>query len=385
MVENKVTEINSKVAILGCRGIPNYYGGFEAFAENLSVELVKRNFRVLVSCEKLDDKINPKEYKGVELFYFPFKPPESSFLRMIYEFLYDGYSLLWASRKSDYIYMLGYSAAVFFFIPKIFGKKLLVNPGGMEWKRDKFNRLIKSLLKFSERVMTIWADTIIADSQTIKEYMDKKYGVDTVFIPYGIEEPPVIPWEPENLSTNLEGSLSEGGYWLVIARLEPENNIHTILEAYLKSTSKKPLLIVGNYSSLSYEKFIKNILNNKPTDKTVLLPGGVYDQRLLEMLRQNCFVYIHGHSVGGTNPSLLESMIMKNMIIAHDNRFNREVTADSAIYFKDVHELRNKMEKIEKNNQNYFGLKELAYKRVKNRYNWDEVYDSYQSLFVKND
>lgn len=380
MVERIVSEVESKIAIIGSRGIPNYYGGFEAFTENLSVELVDRNFQVMVSCENLNDRYSPEEYKGVKIFYFPIKQPKSSSLRMIYEFLYDGYSLLWASRKSDYIYMLGYSAAIFFFIPKIFGKKLFVNPGGLEWKRDKFNWAIKSLLKFSERLMALWADEIIADSQTMKKYIDHKYGTDCVFIPYGIEESSVSDWDAGNLPDEIKDSLSKNGYWLVVARLEPENNIHTIIEAYLHSTSKKPLVVVGDFSSRSYEKSIESILSNQPADKTVFFTGGIYDKRQLEMLRQYCFAYLHGHSVGGTNPSLLEAMIMKNIIMGHDNRFNREVCADSAIYFKDAGELKNKMEMIENNNPNCFKLKELVYNEVK-RYSWDKVYQSYQSLF----
>ncbi len=373
----------STVAIIGSRGIPNFYGGFEAFAENLSIELVKRNIPVYVSCENLNGKTHIQEYEGVEIFYFPLKPPGNAFLRMVYEFLYDGYSLIWASRRSDNIYMLGYSAAIFFFIPKIFGKKLFVNPGGLEWKRDKFNTLVKSLLKFSERLMTSWASVIITDSHQMKRYLDSSYNTDCIYIPYGVQEPADTEWEEKKLPTIIKKGLSPDNYWLVVARLEPENNIHTILKAYQQSRSRKPLLIVGNYSSPSYKKKIEDTLEKTPADKKILLIGGVYDKKLLDMLRQNCFVYLHGHSVGGTNPSLLESMIMKNMILAHDNPFNREVSADSAIYFKDSKELTDKMEMIENNNPSIFKMKEIAYNEVRNRYSWDRVFESYESLFDK--
>ncbi len=370
---------NLKVAIIGSRGIPNRYGGFEKFTEILSVALVEKGYKVFVSCENSGNEL--KNYKGVCLFYFPLKQPKSAVLRNLYELLYDVYSLFWASRHADIVYMLGYSAGIFFFIPKIFGKKLFVNPDGLEWKRAKFNLLIKFLLKFNERLMTFWADEIIADSKAIKCYLDSKYNIKSNFIPYGVFKHQNVSWNKEKLPKMLK-DITPNDYWLVVSRLEPENNVHIILEAYLKSKTKKPLLVVGNYSSTKYEVSIKNMLIDKPKDKKIIFTGGIYDLETLNMIRQNCFAYLHGHSVGGTNPSLLEAMVMKNIIIAHDDEFNREVCDDACLYFKDSQQLKDKLDSIDSYYEDYLQMKELACVEVKKRYSWNKVFDQYESIFI---
>ena len=166
---------NTSIAIIGSRGIPNNYGGFEGFTEVLSQNLAKKGYEVYVSCEHPGEKDNPDTFNGVNLFYFPIKHPKSHAMGMIYEVLYDVYSLFVASIRAEQVYMLGYSAALFFFIPKLFGKTLYLNPDGLEWKRAKFNSPIKLLLKINEKLGTFWADMIIADSKGIKKYYDEKY------------------------------------------------------------------------------------------------------------------------------------------------------------------------------------------------------------------
>ncbi len=369
------------LAIVGSRGIPNRYGGFEKFTEILSTELAKNGKKVYVSCEySTEEKIS--KYRGVNLFYFPIKAPKNSLLRILYEFLYDGYSLFWASRKVDTVYMLGYSAAVLFFIPKLFGKELLVNPDGMEWKRSKFNALVKSLLKLSENIAVFWSDKIIADSKEIKKYLDDKYNIDSIFIPYGASKIKEINWNSEILPEKLKKLKMNPSYYLVVARLEPENNIEMIIEGYLKSKTVKPLIVVGDFASPDYEKSIKRIMEGSSEDKKIVFTGGIYDSELLNMLRQNCYAYIHGHSVGGTNPSLLEGMISKNLIIAHGNVFNEEVCSDNALYFKDSDEVSSKIELVEKYPQNYFEYKKSIYNRAKDDYSWNRVVNQYNILFT---
>lgn len=377
------SNLKSKVAVIGSRGIPNKYGGFEDFTQRLSVELVERDYEVYVSCEGKKNVNCPEIYKGVNLFYFPFKPSQIGALRMVYEILYDFYSLVWASRNADYIYILGYSAGIFFFIPHLFGKKLIVNPDGLEWKRSKFNSFIKLLLKVNEKLATIWADEIIADSRMIKEYLDNKYNTQAKFIPYRAVEFSQSSWDADKLPDKLQEKVAKNKYWLIVARLEPENNIHLIMESYLKSKTKKPLIIVGNYSSQEYQKKIENIniTNKKLKNKTIIFTGGIYQREILEMLRQNCFAYIHGHSVGGTNPSLLEAMMDKNLIIAHDNQFNREVCQDSALFFQDSQKLSEIMDNFDYNIKEIQKLKNKAYDRVKENYQWINIIEDYLALF----
>lgn len=370
----------TNIAIIGSRGIPNHYGGFEQITQIISTALVKKNYDVFVSCEK-SGNYNYQEYEGVQLFYFPIKPPQSVIYRLFYEILYDVYSLIWASRNVEYVYMLGYSAGFFFFIPRIFGKKLWVDPDGMEWKRNKFNPLIRFLLKLNERLMVYWADEIIADSKEIKNYIDYKYNVNTKFIPYGVTENQIVEWDSEKIYNILKRKIYlNPSYYLVVSRLEPDNNIHIIVEAYLKSETTKPLLVVGNFSSPHYESLVKEIVSNKPENKKIMFTGGIYDRELLNMLRYNCYAYLHGHSVGGTNPSLLEAMIMRNIIIAHKNKFNQEVSGRFALYFDDVNDLKKKINTIEQNFQDYLNFKNEVYIKVKKEYCWDKIIDEYDSL-----
>ena len=288
---------------------------------------------------------------------------------MAYEVLYDVYSLFIASIKAEQVYMLGYSAALFFFIPKLFGKTLYLNPDGLEWKRSKFTSPIKLLLKINEKMGTFWADMIIADSKGIKKYYDKKYDIDSSFIAYGVDKIPNVEWDNEKLPEILKHGISiNPAYWLLVARLEPENNIHTIIEGYMKSDAKKPLIIVGNFGSPEYKQRILQMLKIRSKDKKIVFTGGVYDQESLNMLRQNCFAYLHGHSVGGTNPSLVEAMSMKNLLVAHDNEFNREVCEDTAMYFQDSDDLKDKINLIESTPENYQELKSKAYNRVHKEY-----------------
>ena len=371
----------NSIAIIGSRGIPNNYGGFECFTENISQKLAEKEYEVYVSCEHPEEDNPPKKFKDVNLFYFPIKHPKSNSLGMFYEILYDAYSLIYASLKADQIYMLGYSAALFFFIPKLFGKVLYLNPDGFEWKRNKFNGMIKYMLKIQERMGVLWSDKIIADSRGIKKYYDNKYKKNSSFIAYGVSEIPKINWNESNLPESLEGIAVYSNYWLLVARLEPENNIHTIVEGYLKSKTKKPLVIVGNFLNSDYERTVMDMMDGMDEDKKIVFTGGIYDQETLNMLRQNCFGYLHGHSVGGTNPSLIEAMIMKNILLTHKNQFNEEVCQDSALYFQDSDELKTKMNDVDDNPENYQIMKTLALFRVKQEYSWEKIVSKYDELF----
>ncbi len=376
---------STSIAIIGSRGIPNNYGGFECFTEILSKNLVKKGYTIHVSCEHPEEKSSPSTFNGVNLFYFPIKHPKSALLGMMYEILYDVYSLFMASLKAEQVYMLGYGAALFFFIPKLFGKTLYLNPDGFEWKRAKFNSPVKFLLKINEKMGSFWADRIVADSKGIKDYYDKKYDIESSFIAYGADEISPVKWDNEKLPEVLKHGIKiNPAYWLLVARLEPENNIHTIIEGYLKSNAKKPLIIVGNFDSPQYEAYIRRIVDEESGDKKVVFTGGIYDHDTLNMLRQNCFGYMHGHSVGGTNPSLVEAMVMKNLLIAHDNQFNREVCEDTAIYFHNSDELKQRINQVESNPENYQEFKSKTFERVKKEYSWEKIVEEYHQLFKAN-
>lgn len=273
------------------------------------------------------------------------------------------------------------------FIPKLLNKKIkvMLNVDGLEWKRGKFNKLEKMLLKFNFWLATVFADVVVIDAKVLKNYLNKSCWGKTVFIPYGADPQSGVSWDKskwEELSSRCSkiNNINQNDYWLVVARLEPENNIHTILEGFLKSSSKKPLVVVGDYTSKRYSKRLSSILE-KDNEGRIQILGAIYDKELIYTLRRNSLAYIHGHSVGGTNPSLLEAMIAKNIIISHDNEFNREVCNDFALYFNDANDLKNKIELIEKNPDSYPYIKEGVYNIAINQYSWDKVVDDYGSAF----
>jgi rhamnosyltransferase len=281
--------------------------------------------------------------------------------------------------------MLGYGAGFFFFIPKLFRKKLFVNVDGIEWRRDKYNRIEKLILYLGEIFAVRLSDVVIADSIEIKKYIESKHGKNAVYISYGVEKPPIELWNSPKLkeisSSNSFTSLESNSYYLVVARLEPENNIHIIVEGFLLSNTTKKLVIVGNFLNQTYELSIKKIITELNGHNRIIFTKGIYKKDLLNMLRQNCFVYIHGHSAGGTNPSLLEAMVMKNIIVAHDNEFNREVGSKAILNFKGSFDLKNCIENIENNYSAYLTLKSDAYKRVLTYYSWEDIALKYNALF----
>ncbi len=280
----------ASIAIIGSRGIPNNYGGFEEFTEILSEQLVERGYDIHVSCEHPGEKNRMENYNGVNLFYFPLKRPKSSILGMVYEVIYDIYSLFVASMRADQVYMLGYSAALFFFIPKLFGRTLYLNPDGFEWKRAKFNSMVKKLLMINEKMGAFWADRIVADSQGIKDYYDEKYDIKSSFIAYGASVVPQVQWDNEKLPEILKNGVNiNPSYWLLVARLEPENNIHTMINGYIESNTKKPLIIVGNFDSPQYEEYIKGIVSEKAQDKKIFFTGGIYESRLFKHVKTELF------------------------------------------------------------------------------------------------
>jgi rhamnosyltransferase len=376
-----------KIAILGCRGIPAKYGGFETFAQGLTENLVEEGYEVTVSCEYEESKSRQDDYKGAKLDYFPIKPPNNYFLRKIYENLSDIYFLIKLSRSQNLIYFLGIEVGMFLFIPKILNRKskILVNIDGVMWKRSKFNIMERWLLKINHELAILFADIVIIDSEEMKNYVNDKYWNKTVYISYGINKPDRMLWSKdfsEQLKKLTSTDITSGNYYLVVARLEPENNIHIIVEAFIQAKLNIPLLIVGDFTDEHYKEEINSIVKNSHSTNVFFL-GSIYDQELLNMLRQNCIAYIHGHSVGGTNPSLLEANVSRNIIIAHDNLFNREVCGKSAVYFKNITELTENLNLVYKHPENYLNLKEEAYRRVLNDYSWERITGSYVSLLNK--
>lgn len=307
-----------KIGIIGTRGIPNQYGGFEQFAQFFSEYLAQKGYEVIVYCSS-NHTYQEKTWKGVSLVHI--KDPEK-LLGTAGQFIYDLRSILHARKQGfDVIFQLGYTSSSIwgFLFPK--KAKLITNMDGLEWKRSKYSPLVQHFLRKAEKWAVKQSDELIADSIGIQSYLKEKYAVSSTFIPYGSE---LISKKDSSVIQTF--NLSEGNYHLVIARFEPENNIETIINGFQDHTEKK-LVIIGNYST-KYGKYLYDNYHEK-----VLFLGAIYDFDVLNQLRLHCDLYFHGHSVGGTNPSLLEAMACSCFIVAHNNPFNKGVLGDDALYF----------------------------------------------------
>jgi len=368
-----------RIAIIGSRGIPARYGGFETFAEEFSMRLAALGHTVYVSCEGgADPKL--QSLNGVNLFYFPARP----FYRILYDTLYDIYSLIVACYLCDYLIMLGYGAGAFFFIPRLFRKKLIVNLDGIEWKRRRYNLAEKAILFVSEKLAVRFSDVAVADSRVIQKFISETTKKTPRFIPYGANVPPSGCWDL-TLFKALEKkdaliTLEKFSYFLVVARLEPSNNIKAIVEGFLRANVQSKLIVLGNFSARKYKKEIQNLRDQYKKSDSVIFTGGIYEKDVVSMLRHHCIAYIHGHSAGGTNPSLLEAMACNALVIAHDNEFNREVCANSAIFFADSIDLATIIRSVEARPEKYAELKTHALERVKDYYSWEMVVNGYRQL-----
>jgi rhamnosyltransferase len=253
---------------------------------------------------------------------------------------------------------------------------------GREWTREKYNLLEKTALRVNELFALRYADAAIADARAIQAYLKASLGREAAFIPYGVDVPASVCWDPSRLGS-LSGDLGHleiGKYFLIVARLERDNNISTMIEGFLTARTDKKLVIVGNFLDSSYEGSIHALIVEHGGQDRVTFSGGIYEKDLLTMLRQYCFAYLHGHSAGGTNPSLLEAMIARNLIIAHDNPYNREVCDRFALFFNDSVSLRTLIESVVAQPEAYDTLRDGAFDRAKNEYAWDRVFRDYEAL-----
>lgn len=375
-----------KIAISGARGIANY-GGYESFVSEISKRLSKKGYEVYCSCEKDDNESKLVKHEDVNLVYFPIKIPQNyGIRRKVLHSLYKIYFAFYFSlfKKCDIVYFLGVAQNIFTVVPRIFGKISIVNMGGVEWKRSKFSKFEKFVIKTNFKLSLIFSNYMIIDNNGLKNYIDKKYHHKLVYVPYGGDlNLQNIEWREkiakQYIKTNFQ--LHPNNYWLIVTRLSPDNNVHIVLDAFIKSNNQKPLVVIGSLSaSPSYCSQLTKILK-KNKDKNIIFTGGIYNQDHLNMFRSNCFGYIHAHSIGGTNPALLEAMFLKNIIIAHENEFNKEVCGDSALFFKDTEDLISKIEMLEKSSEYFSPYKYKAYERVLKYYNWERVVEDYLEIF----
>ena len=356
-----------KIAILGTRGIPNHYSGFEQFAEFFSVFLVEKGHDVFVY-NSHNHPYQENTFNGVNIIHQ--HDPEYK-LGTFGQFIYD-YNCIMDSRKRDFdiILQLGYTSNSiwYFLLPK---KPIIItNMDGLEWKRSKYSKPVQQFLKFAERLAVKSSDFLISDSLGIQKYIDSKYNVTSTYIAYGAKV-----FSSPNEEILKEYDVLKHNYNMIMARFEPENNIETILDGIVLAGHETTVLVLGNHQT-KYGDYLKNKFK---THKQIRFIGAEFDITKLNNLRYFSNFYFHGHSVGGTNPSLLEAMASNAFIIAHDNHFNKTILKENGYYFSNPADIKNIIDRIKKNDN--LQLVQNNFDAIENEFNWDKINGEYLQLF----
>lgn len=348
-----------KIGIIGTRGIPNQYGGFEQFVEFVAPALVERGHEVAVYTSSLHPFKEPS-WKGVQLIR---KSDPENKMGTFGQFVYDFNCIIDSrKRKYDIILQLGYtSSSVWSFL---FPRKSIVvtNMDGLEWKRTKYAKPVQAFLKRAEKWAVLYSDKLIADSKGIQEYLLKKYNKESAFIAYGAS----LFNTPDDKVPG-QYNLSPYSYNLVIARMEPENNVETILKGHQKSATKKTLVLVGNYNN-RFGTYLKETYE----DSRTIFAGPIYNLTALNNIRYYSHLYFHGHSVGGTNPSLLEAMASQSLIVANDNVFNKTVLEEDAFYFADPEDITEVLNR-EISKTDFQSFLQNNSSKIKDYYSWEHI------------
>ena len=369
-----------KIAFVSVRGIPNNYGGFEQFAEYISVGLAQRGHEVTVYSPHFHP-YKESTYKGVRIKHV--YSPEQWMGSSIGSFFYDFACLRDALKKEKYdiVYEAGYTSIIPAYIWNNVNaiKHTIVakNMDGLEYKRTKFNPLVQKFVFWEEKMAVKHSHYLISDNMGIHDYYMEKYGKESEFLAYGADI-----HDDYNEQYLSEYGLTPDNYLLLIARLEPENNIIMAIEGYLasKENGVKPLIIIGKTNTSHGKELVAKYCH----EKYVKFIGGIYDFHKINSLRYYSYAYFHGHSVGGTNPSLLEAMASSCFILANDNIFNRAVLKSNALYYHDssrVKELLNRIDELIATHKKEFVDNNLS--EIRREYSWEKLVDQHEKYFEK--
>ena len=378
------------VFVIGSKGIPARYGGFETFVEKLTEKQISKEIKYHVSC--LANDTREFEHNGARCFNV--NVPNIGPAKAVY---YDIMALRECIKyikannvENAIVYILACRIGPFIGYYKKQLKKLdatlFINPDGHEWKRGKWNAAIRQYWKISEKLMVKHADLLVCDSVNIEKYIKedyKQYNPKTTFIAYGADiEKSILADDDEKLiSWYKEKGVRAKEYYLVVGRFVPENNYETMITEFMKSKTKKDFVLITN---VEQNKFYEQLREKTGFDKDsrIKFVGTVYDQELLKKIRENAYGYFHGHEVGGTNPSLLEALATTDLNLLFDVGFNKEVAEDSALYFsKEDGMLANLIDNELKEDE----IKELgnkARKRINSEYTWNKIVDKYEKLLL---
>lgn len=364
--------VHRSLRILGIRGIPASHGGFETFAERLAVWLVGRGWDVTVYCqENGDGPPRTGSWHGVRLVHVPV-PFEGSRGSIVF----DWRSVRHASRETGVVLTLGYNTALFGRVYRRRGVPHVVNMDGIEWRRAKWSAAVKLWFRFNERYACRTADHLVADHPEIKNHLARHVPADRITtIPYGAD---AVASPDEATLAGLD--LRRDGYALVVARPEPENSLLEIVTGYSARPRGHDLVVLGDLrpEERRYDRAARDAAG-----PGVRFLGAIYDRGVLDSLRAGTRAYIHGHRVGGTNPSLVEAMGAGSAVLAHDNRFNRWVAGDGARYFRSARDVDDTLTALLPDDGAIARMRDASRQQFRARFRWEGVLQAYEALLER--
>ncbi|MHB1178468.1 MAG: DUF1972 domain-containing protein [Daejeonella sp.] len=354
------------LAIVGTRGIPNNYGGFETLTEYL-VEYLVPHMEITVYCSSKDMDTSLKTYKGANLKYIPLSSHGSTGV------LYDSIAFAEALLTYDKVLFLGFGGGFILPFFQRYRSKIILNLGGLDWKRNKWSGFAQGVIKTSERLLIRYSAQLVADNIGIRNYILDTYKRKSTLIAYGGDQ--AVKREPDQDSMGKYDFL-ENEYAFSVTRIQEDNNIDMMLDAFC-SAQNIPLVMVGNWNNSAYGIRTKAKYTGRPN---LFLLDAIYDREKLDILRSNCTVYIHGHSAGGTNPSLVEAMSLGLPVFAFASGYNEFTTENKAVYFKDCRELTALLHNYRNIDLRSMGLElqDIAHRQ----YRWEIVAGQYMKLIM---
>jgi glycosyltransferase involved in cell wall biosynthesis len=361
-----------RIAILGTRGIPARHGGFETFAERLALHLVRHDWDVTVYCQ--DERRGPileGIWQGIRLVRIA-EPRTGALGTMIF----DWKSTLHAARERATLLTLGYNTAIFCGWYRLRGKTNLMNMDGLEWQRAKWSLPARAWLYLNERLGCRFAQHLIADHPAIAAHLATRAPTRKItMIPYGADrviEAPTTPLEPLGLEP--------GRYVLIVARPEPENSLLEMVYAFSSRPRGVKLVVLGKYEPRT-NAYHADVL--RAASSEVVFPGAIYDEGTVRALRYHARLYMHGHTVGGTNPALVEALGAGAPVLAHDNVFNRWVAGPEAFYFGDREECAVRLDRLLDDAEELENMRAASYSRHESEFTWERVLSAYENLLVR--
>jgi glycosyltransferase involved in cell wall biosynthesis len=357
-----------KLAIVGIQGVPNNYGGFETLVENL-IKHLPDDFEIVVYCSSTDMKSKCRNFKNARLKYIPITSHGALGI------LYDSVSLLDAIRSCDKVLILGFGGGFVMPFLKGYQSKIVSNMGGLDWKRNKWSMPARKVIRFAEKLIMKYSGSVVSDNLGIRNYILEEYGKETVRIAYGGDQA-----SDQLITKELSDKYAflNKDYAFAVARIQPDNNIEMMMNAFSEN-SPMPIVIVGNWQNSNYGQRIKLKYQDK---KNLILLEAIYERNLLDVLRSNCTIYIHGHSAGGTNPSLVDAMYLGLPVFCYASGYNEYTTENVALYFRDAIELARFIDNYKSFDLSGIGrkLKVIADKS----YRWKNVVEQYKEIFLEN-